>query len=99
LRLFGMGLLTNLLNPKIAALYLSLLPQFIDRSGNVLLQTLVLGAIQIAISLAANTTVILAAGAISAFLIRRPVWAKVQRWLMGTVLGLLAIRLATDANR
>jgi threonine/homoserine/homoserine lactone efflux protein len=50
-RLFAMGLLTSLLNPKTGALYLSLLPQFIDRaSGDILVQTLTLGGLQIAIS-------------------------------------------------
>src|SRR5262245_43106454 len=43
-KLFAMGLLTYLLNPKIAMLYLSLLPQFIDPAqGNVLAQSIVLG--------------------------------------------------------
>ena len=52
-----MGLLTSLLNPKTAALYLSLLPQFIDRaSGEILAQTLTLGALQIAISVCFNTS-------------------------------------------
>jgi threonine/homoserine/homoserine lactone efflux protein len=46
-KLFAMGFLTNLLNPKIAILYLALLPQFIDPTqGSVLAQSLLLGVIQ-----------------------------------------------------
>ena len=42
-RLISMGFLTNLLNPKAAMLYLSLLPQFIDPArGGVMGQSLVL---------------------------------------------------------
>src|SRR5579863_8759811 len=99
-RLFTMGLLTSLLNPKIAALYLSLLPQFVDRdSGDILGQTLTLGALQIAISVTFNATYVLAAGSISAFLAGRPLWARLQRWLMGGVLAGLALRLAFDSGR
>jgi threonine/homoserine/homoserine lactone efflux protein len=44
-KLFAMGFVTNLLNPKIAMLYLALLPQFIDpASGSVLTQSLALGS-------------------------------------------------------
>ena len=99
-RLFGMGLLTSLLNPKIAALYLSLLPQFVDRdAGGVLGQTLALGALQIAISVTFNALFVLAAGAIAAFLVERPLFARLQRWLMGCVLAGLAARLAFDSGR
>jgi threonine/homoserine/homoserine lactone efflux protein len=99
-RLFAMGLVTSLLNPKVAALYLSLLPQFIDpKLGHVLGQSLALGFTQIAISLCGNATIALAAGSIALFLARRPTWAVVQRWLMATVLAGLAIRMATEARR
>jgi threonine/homoserine/homoserine lactone efflux protein len=99
-RLFVMGLLTNLLNPKAAALYLSLLPQFIEPGrGSVLAQSLQLGLVQIAVSMTVNTTVILTAGALAAFLGTRPTWARVQRRLMGAVLGGLAVRMALDARR
>ena len=54
-KLFAMGFVTNLLNPKIAMLYLALLPQFIDPAvGSVLTQSLTLGAIQAVISVSVN---------------------------------------------
>jgi len=99
-KLFAMGFVTNLLNPKIAVLYLSLLPQFIDPlQGHVLEQSLVLGSMQIALSLTINALVATMAGSIAVFLARRPGWILVQRWLMGTVLAGLAVRMATEARR
>ncbi len=99
-RLFAMGLLTNLLNPKAAALYLSLLPQFVEPGrGSVLAQSLQLGVVQIAVSMLVNTTVICTAGALAAFLATRPTWARLQRRLMGAVLGGLAVRMALDTRR
>lgn len=99
-RLFIMGLVTNLLNPKVAVLYLSLLPQFIDPArGSVFSQFIVLGLIQIAVSLSGNGLIALTAGSIAAFLGRRPLWMVVQRWLMATVLTALAVRMATEAQR
>lgn len=99
-KLFMMGLVTNLLNPKIAVLYLSLLPQFLDPArGSVLRQSLVLGLTQIAISVSVNACIVVMAGSIARFLARRPAWVTVQRWLMGTVLAALAVRVATEARR
>ena len=50
-RLFLTGLVTSLLNPKMAIFYLALLPNFIDPERNVLTQSLVLGSVHIVISI------------------------------------------------
>jgi threonine/homoserine/homoserine lactone efflux protein len=99
-KLFAMGLMTSLLNPKVAVLYLSLLPQFVDPGrGDVLTQSLVLGSTQIAISVSVNAVIAMLAGGIAGFLGRRPTWMKVQRWIMATVLAGFAARLAIDSRR
>lgn len=99
-KLFAMGFLTNLLNPKIAMLYLSLLPQFIDPAqGSVLTQSIALGATQIVVSVTVNAVIAIAAGAIAVFLARRPLWLSVQRWMMAGVLTGLALKMALEQRR
>jgi threonine/homoserine/homoserine lactone efflux protein len=99
-RLFTMGFVTNLLNPKIAVMYLSLLPQFLDpERGSILAQSLMLGSTQILVSVSVNAVIAILAGSIASFLSGRPTWLVLQRWLMGTVLAGLALRMATEARR
>lgn len=99
-KLFAMGFFTSLLNPKVAILYLSLLPQFVSpEAGNVLAQSLVFGSVQIMISVTVNAVIAVTAGSVAAFLAGRPSFMLVQRWLMSTVLAGLAISIAAEARR
>ncbi|MET9270954.1 LysE family translocator [Kribbella sp. NPDC003557] len=99
-KLFGMGLLTCLLNPKIAILYISLLPQFLDPSrGHLGLQSLILGLGQLTVGVLMNAVFVITAGSVAVFLSRRPTWMRVHRYLTGTALAVFAIRLATDRAR
>ena len=96
-KLFLMGFMTNLLNPKVAMFYLSFFPQFLHpERGQVLLQSLTLGVVQISVSLAVNTLIIFFAAGLAVFLNRNIAWMRVQRYVMGSVLGLLALRLLSE---
>ncbi|MEJ8815938.1 LysE family translocator [Variovorax ureilyticus] len=99
-KLFSMGFLTNVLNPKVAMFYLSFFPQFLhpDR-GSVLLQSLALGAIQILVSGGINALLVLGAAGITAFLSRTRGWLLAQRYVMGSVLAALAVRIALSDRK
>lgn len=96
-RLFRTGLITNLLNPKVAVMYLALIPQFIDpRHGHTMAQGFALGGIQIGVSLVVNAAIVLAAGTIARFLTARPAWTRWQRRITGGLLGVVAVLLARE---
>jgi len=98
--LFRMGLITNLLNPKTAVMYLALIPQFIVASaGDVVGQGLILGGVQISVSATVNGSIVLAAGGIAAFLRTRPSWMRWQRRVSGSMLGLVGLKLALEAPK
>ena len=99
-RLFRLGVLTSVLNPKVAMFYLALFPQFIDATrGSVLLQGLMLGFLQIAINTLGDLCFVLAAGAVTRWLARRPLWTALQRWVLGVVLAGVALRLAVESRK
>jgi threonine/homoserine/homoserine lactone efflux protein len=96
-QLYRRGLLTCLLNPKVLVTYSALLPQFVNPvSGNVLSQTVALGFVQIVAAASAHSLVILSAASVASLLSKRHRFAKTQRYLLGSVLTALAVRLAVE---
>ncbi|MCJ2012443.1 MULTISPECIES: LysE family translocator [unclassified Methylobacterium] len=97
-KVFTMGFVTTLLNPKAALLYLALLPQFVvPGHGSVLGQTLVLGLIHIAVNLSFGVVIASTAGALATGLAKRPSWLLAQRWAMGSLLAAFSIKLISEA--
>ena len=92
--LFLTGFLTNLLNPGVALLYLTLLPLFVVvEARSIWLQSLTLGSVHIVIGLAVNAAVALTAGSLAGFLIRHPGWLRGQRWITSGALAVFSAQI------
>lgn len=94
-QIFLQGLLTNLLNPKMALFMLALLPQFLKpEAGSLLLQVAVLASILNLMGLIANGIVIMTASRLGRAIASRPHLALWPQRILGAVFGGLALRLA-----
>jgi threonine/homoserine/homoserine lactone efflux protein len=98
--MFKQGLLTNLLNPKMAIFVLAFFPQFvIPEVGPVAVQIMVLATILNLIGFFVNGAVILAASRASAMLSGNNKIKNLSQYILGTVFAGLAARLAFDTQR
>jgi threonine/homoserine/homoserine lactone efflux protein len=92
---FVQGLLSNLLNPKIAVFFTSFLPQFVSPGGPVLGQLLLLGALFNLLGLAWLLGCAVFTSRVGDALRRPRVRAALER-LTGCVLIAFGVRLATE---
>ena len=96
-QLFRQGLLTALLNPKVALFELALFPQFVSiAQGSVLAQSLVLAGTQLAIAVVGDSLFVLAASRVRRFFRGRPGWGRWSKRALASVFAALAARLAWE---
>ena len=92
---FRQGLLSNVLNPKIALVFTTLIPQFVEPGDPAVLRTILLAGIFIAMGLAWLTSYALLV-ARAGDILRRPVVRRAVNTVVGTVLTAFGIRLAFE---
>jgi len=98
-RMFRQGLMTSVLNPKLAVFQLALFPQFIDPArGHLLLQGLVLATTQLVIVVAGDSACVAAATRARHWFARRPAWSRWSKRALAGVFAALAARLAIQSR-
>ena len=91
---FLQGMLTNVLNPKVALFFLAFLPQFVrPGSSNPAVEIVALGALFAVLSVPFLGAVGYSAGRVGGWLQRKPQVASKLRWLTGSVFLVLGVRL------
>jgi threonine/homoserine/homoserine lactone efflux protein len=89
------GVVTNVLNPKVALFFLAYLPQFTKAGrGSIAWQIIFLGLLFNVSGTLVNVVVALLGGRIGEAFKKRPAFARKQRWVTGAVFIALGLRLA-----
>jgi threonine/homoserine/homoserine lactone efflux protein len=98
-RIFGDGFLVALLNPKTTMFFAAFLPQFVQSSGEPVLQTLALGVIFVAIAAVTDTAYALMAGSARGWLARGSGVARLGRYLTAAAFIGLGVLTAVSGQR
>jgi threonine/homoserine/homoserine lactone efflux protein len=93
-RLYGQGVIVNVLNPKTALFFLAFLPQFVDRHGSVALQVAILGLLFAAIAMLSDLAYAVLADALAGRIRRSGRGARVRRFATGGIFVVLGITAA-----
>ena len=94
-RVFGQGIVVNVLNPKTALFFFAFLPQFVDASrGTVALQILFLGTLFAVMGVTTDSLWALFAGTVARRLSRSTHWMRTQRYVSGGMLISLGVATA-----
>jgi len=97
---FRQGMLTNVLNPKVALFFLAFLPQFVEpAAGTTGWQMLAFGIAFTLMGLVVLSVVALCSGALGQWFRSRPSFVGALRWITGSVLVGLGLRLAIPERR
>ena len=98
-RVFVQGVVVNVLNPKVTLFLFAFLPQFVDPArGSESLQIAVLGAIFVTIGLASDTSSAVIAGTAAEWLRKKRRFARMQRYVAGTVFIGLGVTAALTGS-
>ena len=99
-RIFVQGVVTQLLNPKVAVFFVAFLPQFLDTRQPIAAQVAVLGVVYVAIAIVVDVTYVLSASAVSSrFMRSRIAQVRTGRAAAATYVALGVAAAATGVRR